>query len=171
MIPALGRLLAFAALALPGVAVAQVAPPRLTVRTLELLPRPLAAPYDGEADARADIAAASARARKSGKRLLIDFGANWCVDCRVFASVVELPEMRAWVARHFELVTVDVGRFNRNLDLAARYGVSLDAVPAIFVIDPRTGRLLNKAEVQGLGDASLLTPPQMAAWLGRWAKK
>ena len=136
MIRALGRLLALVALALPAAAIAQVAPPRLTVRTLDQLPRPLAAPYDAEADARADIAAASARARKSGKRLLIDFGANWCVDCRVFASVVELPEMRAWVARHFELVTVDVGRFNRNLDLAARYGVSLDAVPAIFVIDP-----------------------------------
>ncbi|WP_294092534.1 thioredoxin family protein [Sphingomonas sp.] len=162
---------ALLALALPGAALAQVAPPRLSVRTLAQLPQPLAAPYDAEADANADIAGATARARKSGKRLLIDFGANWCIDCRVFASVTELPEMRPWIARHFELVSVDVGRFNRNMDIAARYGISLDAVPALFVIDPHSGKLLNRAEVLGLGEAALLTPPQMAAWLGKWAKK
>lgn len=171
MIRATAGLLALAALALPGAAAAQVAPPRLAVRTVEQLPHPLAAPYDAARDTRADLAAASARARKSGKRLLIDFGANWCVDCRVFASVVELPEMRPWIARHFELVTVDVGRFNRNLDIAARYGVPLDAVPALLIVDPRTGKLLNKAEVLGLGEAALLTPPQIAAWLGKWAKR
>ncbi|RYD56947.1 MAG: thioredoxin family protein [Sphingomonadales bacterium] len=164
-------MLALAAFALPGVAAAQVAPPRLAVRTIEQLPRPLAAPYDPAANPRAAIAAATERARKSGKRLLIDFGANWCIDCRVFASVVELPEMRPWIARHFELVTVDVGQFDRNLDIAARYGISLEAVPAIFVVNPQTGKLLNRAEVLSLGDASLLTPPQMAAWLARWAKR
>lgn len=171
MSPALGWLLALAALAMPSAAIAQVAPPRLAVRTLDQLPRPLAAPYDPAANPRAEIAAATARARKSGKRLLIDFGANWCVDCRVFASVVALPEMRPWVAKHFELVTVDVGRFDRNLDIAARYKVSLDAVPAIFVIDPNNGKLLNRAEVLALGEAAMMTPPQMAAWLAKWAKR
>ncbi|MES2988528.1 MAG: thioredoxin family protein [Pseudomonadota bacterium] len=171
MIRATAGLLALAALASPGIAFAQVASPRLTVRTIEQLPRPLAAPYDSEADAGADIAAAAARARKSGKRLMVDFGANWCIDCRVFASVVELPEMRPWMAKHFEWVAVDVGRFNRNMDLAERYGIALEAVPAIFVIDPRSGKLLNRAEVQGLGEAALLTPPQMVAWLAKWAKK
>lgn len=165
------RLLAIAALALPGVAAAQVAPPQLTIRTVEQLPRPLPAPYDDGSDAHKDVAAAVARARTSGKRLLIDFGANWCVDCRVFASVAELPAMRRWIARHFELVTVDVGRFNRNLDIAARYGVSLEAVPAVFVIDPRSGKLLNRDEVEALGDASLSTPPAIAAWLGKWARR
>jgi thiol-disulfide isomerase/thioredoxin len=145
--------------------------PRLAVRTLAALPKPLPAPYDSRADAQRQVAAAAARAKASGKRLLIDFGANWCVDCRVLAGVLALPEMRPWVARHFELVQVDVGMFDRNLDIAARYGVQpLEAVPAVFVIDPRTGKLLNRQAILGLGDARLMQPQEMADWLAGWTR-
>ena len=165
-------LLALAALALPASATAPIQAPRLAARTIAQLPKPLPAPYDAKRDAHRDVAAALARARKSGKPLLIDFGANWCVDCRVLAGVLELPRMRAWVPQHFELVQVDVGAFDTNLDIAARYGVDpLEAVPAVFVIDAKTGRLRNKPSVLGLGDARLMQPQEMADWLARWAAR
>lgn len=172
MIRPAGLLLALAALALPGPALAQaVAAPRLKARTLAQLPLPLPAPYDSSRDARKDVDAALARAKKSGKPLLIDIGANWCVDCRILAGVLELPEMRRWVALHFELVQVDVGEFDRNLDLPRRSGATaLEAVPAILVIDPRTRRLRNRDDILGLGDARLLQPQQMADWLARWTR-
>jgi thiol:disulfide interchange protein len=166
-----GWLLALLALAAPAQAFAQATAPRLTVRTLERLPKPLPAPYDPAADARKDVAAALSRAKKSGKPVLLDFGANWCVDCRVFAGVIELPQMRPWMARHFELVQIDVGRFDRNLDIAARFGVDpLLAVPALFVLHPKTGKLLNPEEVFALGEASILQPQQMADWLAKWRR-
>ncbi len=172
MIRTAGLLLALAALALPGTAFAQAAAaPRLKARTLAQLPLPLPAPYDASRDARKDVDAALARAKKSGKLLLIDFGANWCVDCRVLAGVLELPEMRRWVAQHFELVQVDIGMFDRNLALPRRFGASdLGAVPAILVVDPRTRRLRNPDDILGLGDARLLQPQQMADWLARWTR-
>lgn len=147
------------------------AAPRLKARTLAQLPRPLLAPYDSSRDAGKDVDAALARAKQSGKPLLIDFGANWCVDCRVLAGVLELPEMRSWVAQHFELVQVDIGEFDRNLDLPRRFGAtSLEAVPAILIVDPRSRRLRNPDDILGLGDARLLPPQQMANWLARWTR-
>lgn len=165
---ALAGLLALAALAVPAGAVAQVRAPRLAVGSIEHLPRPLPAPY-AAGDPRREIAAAARRARASGKRLLLDFGANWCVDCRVLAGVMALPLMQQWLSRHFELVTIDVGRFDANLDVAARFAVDLRAVPAVLIVDPGSGRLLNRGHELGLGEAGTMRPQQMADWLGRWA--
>ena len=166
-----GWAIALAALLAPAAAAAQAQAPRVSARSVAWLPYPLPAPYDPKRDARRDVDAALARAKASGKPVLIDFGANWCVDCRVLAGVLELPEMRSWVASKFELVQVDIGRFDRNLDIARRFGVTeLGAVPALFVIDPRSGKLRNKAEVLGLGDSRLLQPQEMADWLARWAR-
>lgn len=145
----------------------RVQAPRLAARSIAALPRPLPAPYDARVDARRAVRAAAQRARASGKRLLIDFGANWCVDCRVLAGVLALPEMRGWTARHFELVQVDIGSFDRNLDIASYFGVELGAVPAVLVIDAKTGKLLNRNAVLGLGEAGQMQPQQMADWLAR----
>lgn len=171
MIRRAGLVLALALLAFPGAALAQVAAPRLKARSIAQLSLPLPAPYDSSRDARKDVDAALARAKKSGKLLLIDFGANWCVDCRVLAGIFELPDMAGWMARNFELVQVDIGQFDRNLDLPRRFGgPSLDAVPAILIVDPRTGKLRNRKDVLGLGDARIMQPQQVADWLARWTK-
>ncbi|MBQ1500147.1 MAG: thioredoxin family protein [Sphingomonas sp.] len=171
MIRRAGLALALAAAMLPGAAPAQRAAPRLAARTLDRLPLPLPAPYDAGRDARRDIDAALAGAKRSGKPLLLDFGANWCVDCRVLAGVLALPEMRGWVTRNFVLVQIDIGMFDRNLDLPRRFGAaSLEAVPAILVIDPRTGKVRNRDDILGLGDARIMQPQEMADWLARWTR-
>ena len=171
MIRRTGLALALMATMLPGAALAQQAAPRLKARTLGQLSLPLPAPYDSNRDARKDVDAALAQAKKAGKPLLIDFGANWCVDCRVLAGVLELPDMRDWVSRNFVLVQVDIGQFDRNLDLPRRFGgPALEAVPAILVVDPRTGKLRNGKDILGLGDARIMQPQEMADWLARWTR-
>lgn len=143
--------------------------PRIGIKSIEQLPRPLPSPYDARADAKAQVEAALQRARASGKPVLIDFGANWCPDCRVLAGVLELPEMRGWVAQKFELVQVDVGRFDRNLDIATRFsGGKLGAIPAVFVIDAKKGKLRNAGSTLALGDARIMSPQAIADWLGKW---
>ena len=56
----------------------------------------------------------STRAQEIHKRVMIDLGRNWCVDCIVLANLVRNPARcrNSWPA-HYELVTVDVGRFDR----------------------------------------------------------
>jgi thiol:disulfide interchange protein len=171
MIRRAGLVLALAVLASPGAAPAQQIAPRLKARSIAHLQLPLPAPYDSSRDAGKDVDAAIARAKKSGKPVLIDFGANWCVDCRVLAGIFELPDMQGWMAHNFELVQVDIGQFDRNLDLPRRFGSTrLDAVPAMLIVDSRTGKLRNPKDVMGLGDARIMQPQAVADWLARWTK-
>lgn len=154
---------------LPAFRFAGAAAPRIGIKSVSQLPRPLPSPYDAGADARKQVADALKRARKRNRPLLIDFGANWCADCRVLAGVLELPEMKPWVAAQFELVQVDVGRFDRNIDIAKRFtGKNLGAIPAIFVVDPRTGTLRNADSTLALGDARVMSPQAIADWLASW---
>ena len=104
--------------------------------------------------------------------LLIDLGGNWCLDCRILAGTIDLPEVNAFVRRHYELVTVDVGRFDKNLDVPAHYGITgrLAGVPALLVVDPRTDKLLDPGRVSALEDARSMTPQALADWLAQWVR-
>lgn len=161
-------LIAFAAAA---AAPAAVPAPRISVPSVAALPQPLPLPYDEAAPGLPAVQKARALAAKQGKKLLIDPGGNWCGDCRVLAGILQLPEMKAWVARHFVVVAVDVGRFNKNGDVAAHYGITrrLDGVPAILVVDPRRDTLVNKGNLFALTDARHMAPQALADWLARWA--
>ena len=160
---------ALAALLLAAAAPASAATaPRVSISSLSELDVP-DAPFAADADADAQVDAAFARARKNGKRVMIDLGGNWCADCRILSGLMELPEMRAFLASHYELVSVDVGRFNRNLQIPARFGIAtrLEGVPAILVATPQ-GQLVNAGRVSAIEDARRMTPQALADWLAQW---
>jgi thiol:disulfide interchange protein len=170
---AMKRLTMVAALALAGIAApVQAAAPRLGIASFEQLPQPLPAPYDESADANAAVARARALARRTHRLLLIDLGGNWCLDCRLLAGTFELPVLRRWLDARFVTVTVDVGRFDRNLQIPAHYGIKgrLAGVPAVLVIDPRSDRLVNAGGETALADARSLSPQGLADWLAQWVK-
>ena len=161
-------LLALSLIAAPALAATQA--PRVGIASFDQLAQPLPLPYDEHADADARVAAAKARARASGKLLLIDLGGNWCPDCRMLAGTIERPEVRSWVARYYEVVTVDIGRFDKNGQTAAHYGIPgrLEGVPAMLVVNPRTDKLLNAGHVSALSDARHMSPQALADWLASW---
>ena len=125
-------------------------------------------PYDPGQDAEAAIARAQARARKAGKLLMIDMGGNWCVDCLVLTAVMSLPAAKAFIDRHFEVVTVDVGQFDKNLQVPARYRVTLKAVPCVVVVDAK-GKIVNRGQELALGSAASLSPQAVLDQLAAWA--
>ncbi len=102
---------ATAALAISGSCLGAPAP-QLGETSFAALAQPLPYPYDEAGHAGADVDAALARAKAAHKLLLIDMGGNWCGDCRVLAGTLALPDLAPFVARHFVVVTVDVGRFS-----------------------------------------------------------
>ena len=95
--------------------------PRVSITSLKELTVP-DAPYDTAANADAQVDAAIARAKKDGKEVLIDLGGNWCADCRIMAGLMELPEMQSFLKAHYEMVSVDVGRFDKDGKVAHAAG-------------------------------------------------
>ena len=164
------RYLLLAALPLLLAATPPETAPRLPVTSFEQLPKPLPLPYDETANADRAVAAAKLRARKAGKLLLIDLGGNWCLDCRLLAGTMELPTLRPWLARRYEVVTVDVGRFDKNAQIGARYGYNtrLKGVPTVLVVDPNTNKVINGDRVFALSTARSQTPQDLADYLARW---
>ena len=162
-------LAALAAVLLAAPALAAPAP-RVSISSFAQLKTPLPYPYDEKADASAVVAAAKARALASHRLLLIDLGGNWCPDCRILAGTMELPEVKAFIEAHYVPVTVDVGRFDKNQQIPAHYGIKgrLDGVPAVLVVDPATDRLLDGGHVAALSDARHMSPQALADWLARW---
>ena len=169
MIRTLALLFAAGVIAVAGLAEAAPAP-HVSIASYAQLPTPLPFPYDEAANADAAVAKAKARALARHKLLLIDLGGNWCGDCRVLAGTMALPELRAFVGSHYEVVSVDVGRFDKNLQIPAHYGIKnrLEGVPSLLIVDPAHDRLLDGGHVAALADARHMDPQSLADWLAKW---
>ncbi len=161
--------LALTAVLLAGTAHAATAP-QMSISSFAQLKTPLPYPYDESANADAAVAKAKAQARAEHKLLIIDLGGNWCGDCRVLAGTMEQPDLRAFVEKHYVVVTVNVGRFDTNLQIPAHYGITkrLEGVPALLVVDPKADKLLDEGHVAALADARHMTPQALADWLAQW---
>jgi thioredoxin 1 len=93
--------------------------------------------YPESGQAEADIAAALAQAAREKKRVLLDFGGNWCGDCHVLEIYFHDAANRRLLEANYVLVPVNIGHEDANLDIAARYGVPVaKGVPALAVLDP-----------------------------------
>ncbi|NIJ08870.1 thiol-disulfide isomerase/thioredoxin [Sphingomonas vulcanisoli] len=151
---------------------AAVPAPKVKAASFEQLAKPLPLPYDEGADAKAVVAKAKAKAKASGKLLLIDLGGNWCLDCRILAGTVELPDLKPFVEKHYVEAVVDVGRFDKNLDIPAHYGFTkrLAGVPAVLIVDPKTDKLINAGDTTALSDARSMNPQGLADYLAKWAR-
>ena len=161
-------------LALAGPVLAAPAP-RVGIDSFAQLKTPLPYPYDEAPKANADaaVARAKARARAAGKLLLIDLGGNWCGDCRILTATMDRPELKAFVDRHYEVVLVDVGHMDKNLQIPGHYGIGdrlAGGVPALLVVDPKTDRLLDGGHISALEDARHMTPQALADWLAQWTR-
>ncbi|HEY4078756.1 MAG TPA: thioredoxin family protein [Rhizomicrobium sp.] len=162
--------LAFAALLLTATPAMAVTAPSPSIATLAELPVTVMQPYDEAANANAQVADAFGRAKKSHKRVLIDLGGNWCPDCIILANFMKLPEMHRFVEAHYEIVAVDVGRFNKNLQIPARFGFTarLTGVPTVLIATP-DGKLVNRDNVFATSDARHMTPQALSEYLARYA--
>jgi thioredoxin-like negative regulator of GroEL len=109
-------------------------------------PKPEASLYDPARTATADVDAALARAKAANKLVILVMGANWCHDSRSLAGRFELPRFKAMMVPRYEIVYVDVGQKNRNIDIAQRFGIrKIKGTPTVLILSS-DGKLLNKQD-------------------------
>ena len=110
-------------------------------------------PYNEAANAKAEIAQALADAAKANKPVLVIFGANWCEDCRALDLALKSGKNAALMSEEFKVVKVDVGRFDRNLDIANAYGNPIKkGIPAAVIV-ASDNRVLYATRAGELADA------------------
>lgn len=120
--------------ALPPLLVAQ-APPADTEPAAKTA-RKEAAVYDEAADAKKVVAAAVAKAKKENQRVLIQWGANWCGWCKLLANKMRTNAgLSRELLYEYQVVHVDVGQFDKNMDLAKSLGADFKAIPYLTILD------------------------------------
>jgi thiol:disulfide interchange protein len=124
--------------------------------------------YSAEADPKAEIAAALKQASLEHKRIILDFGGDWCGDCQVLDIYFHQTPNLELVDKNFLLVHVDIGHFDKNLDITEKYNVPLKkGVPALAVIDA-DGKLLYSQQAAEFGDIRYMYPASVTDFLNRW---
>ncbi|MCC6678745.1 MAG: thioredoxin family protein [Phycisphaerales bacterium] len=95
--------------------------------------------YDEAADAKQQIAAAIARAKKENRRVLVQWGGNWCPWCIALHGLFKSDKAIARTLMYeYEVVYVDAGKpAGKNVDLAKTYGADLAAngYPFLTILD------------------------------------
>jgi protein disulfide-isomerase len=110
-------------------------------------------PYDESADAKAAVRQALDAAKLTQVPVLVIFGANWCPDCRALDQALQTGRNAELIKQEFNVVKVDVGRFDRNLDLAQAYGnPTKKGIPAAVVLSP-DNKVLYATRLGELADA------------------
>ena len=126
-------------------------------------------PFDETRNAMLDVDAALAAAKVSGRNTILALGGNWCHDSRGLAADFQKPELAGVIAGGYELVWVDVGRRDRNLDIAARFGVmQLYGTPTVLIVSPE-GELLNRDSVHHWRTAASKPYDETLAYFRRYA--
>jgi len=119
-------------------------------------------------DAHEEIREALSHAAKSGKRVLVVFGADWCFDCHVLDKAFKRQDIAAVLNPNYELVHIDVGRGEKNQDLMNEYQVPMKrGIPAIAILDSR-GKLLYSQKNGEWERARALGPEDLLEFLKKW---
>jgi thiol-disulfide isomerase/thioredoxin len=126
--------------------------------------------YNTDADAAAEIAAAVSRAKAEHKRVLVIYGGNWCSWCYKLHDAFEKNREIAGVLRNeYERVLVDVGRFDKNMEIASGYGADLktQGVPFLTVLDSE-GNVLANHDTGSLEAGQEHDVQKVRKFLGQW---
>ncbi len=124
--------------------------------------------YPAPAQARADLAAALKTAVETHKRVLVDFGGNWCGDCVVLDLYFHDQRNRQILESSFVLVHVNIGMMDANLDIARQYDVPVEkGVPALAVLS-ENGTLLYSQRGGEFEAMRRIDPSAVTGFLEQW---
>jgi thiol:disulfide interchange protein len=124
--------------------------------------------YSETADPREDIAAALAQAKREHKRVILDFGGDWCGDCQVLDIYFHQAPNAELLQKNFVLVHVWIGHMDKNLDIAAKYGVPINkGVPALAVLDAN-GKVIFAQSTGQFEDMRHMQPDSVTEFLTKW---
>jgi thiol:disulfide interchange protein len=124
--------------------------------------------FDPARDAAADIDAAVAEAKRTGRRVLVDVGGEWCIWCkRLDQFFQENGDVADFLHRKYVTVKVNYSKDNRNESVLSRYP-KVAGYPHLFVLDA-AGALLHSQNTGELEKGKAHDREKVLAFLRAWA--
>jgi thiol:disulfide interchange protein len=124
--------------------------------------------YPAPAQAHGDLAAALAAAPSGHKRIILDFGGNWCPDCHVLDRYFHDPANAPLLQAGYILVHINIGQMTENIDIAQRYQIPLrKGVPALAVLGEK-GELLYSQRTGEFESMRSMHSSAVTDFLVRW---
>jgi thiol:disulfide interchange protein len=122
--------------------------------------------YPAIDQAPADVAAALAEAARTHKRVILDFGGDWCGDCQVLDIYFHESPNIELMDKYFIEVKVNIGQEDANLDIAHKYGVPVHGVPALAVLNSDGSVLV--AQDKEFSDMRYMDIDSVTDFLNKW---
>jgi thioredoxin-related protein len=100
--------------------------------------------YNPSADAKADLNAAVAKAKKENKRVFVQIGGNWCSWCIAFHHMVDsTATLKKQLNDNYEVVLVNYSPENKNEALLAGLNYPQRFGFPVFLILDSNGKVLH----------------------------
>jgi thioredoxin 1 len=116
----------------------------------------------------ANVKAAIAEAKRTHRRVIVDFGGDWCGDCQVLNIYFHQSPNAELLEKNFVLVDVNIGHIDQNLDIGEKYGVVLRrGVPALAVLDG-DGNVVYAQKNGEFEDMRNMKPQDVTNFLNKW---
>ena len=127
--------------------------------------------YDENADGAKQIADALVVAKQENKRVLLQFGANWCPWCHKLQKLCQTDaDIAAKLKEAYVLVLVDVNK-GHNGDIDKKYGnPTRFGLPVLVILDA-DGKALVTQDTSKLEAGDHHDPKKVLAFLNEWAGK
>ena len=124
-------------------------------------------PFDPARDSFKDLAAAKAEAQRSGRRILMDVGGNWCPWCRRLHAFWDAQgDVKALRDAGYVLLMVDWSKEHRNEAFLARFP-KVKGFPHLFVLDAN-GLVLHSQDTGELEQGAGYSAERIRAFLKAW---
>ena len=124
--------------------------------------------FDPSRDAEQDIEEGVVEAKRSGRRVLLDVGGEWCVWCKKLDQFFDdNQDVADFLHENFVLVKVNFSPQNENERVLSRYP-EIPGFPHLFVLDD-AGELLRSQGTAELEEGDHHDRAKVFAFLRRWA--
>ncbi len=123
--------------------------------------------FDPARDPEADLRTAMVDAKRSGRRILLDVGGEWCIWChRLDTLFMKNPDLAKQLHRAFVVVKVNFSKENKNEAFLSAFP-KVPGYPHLFVLDAN-GKLLHSQDTGELESGKGHDPVKVAAFLDAW---
>src|SRR5689334_3120338 len=124
--------------------------------------------YDPARNADQDIREGVAEAKRTGKRVLLEVGGQWCIWCHIMDEYFDNhPDLLAFREKNFIMVKINFSDENKNERVLSRYP-DVAGYPHIFVLD-NNGKLLHSQDTGKLEEGRGYNLERFIAFLKEWA--